>query len=68
MAAHHESLADHYAGAVADGDQLLHIRRIHAHRLLAQHVLARLGRARRPRHVQVIGQRIVNGIDVGIGQ
>ena len=37
-------------------------------RLLAQHVLAGLDRPQRPRHVQVIGQRNVNRIDVAVGE
>ena len=37
-------------------------------RLLAQHVLAVLGRLDRPGHVQVVRQRVVDGVDVGVGE
>ena len=39
-----------------------------ADRFFAQHMLARFQRANRPRHMQMIRQRIVNRINVGIGQ
>ena len=38
-------------------------RRRQRDRLLAKHVLARLQRADGPRHVQVVGQRVVDGVD-----
>ena len=58
--ARHERLADHDAGAVAHGEQLARLVGVEADRLLAQHVLAGLGRADRPRHVQVVRQRVVD--------
>ena len=39
-----------------------------ADRLLAEDVLVRLERADRPGHVQMVGQRIVNGVDVAVGE
>ena len=41
---------------------------VQADRLFAEHVLACLGGAHGPRHVQVIGQRIVDRVDLRIGQ
>ena len=49
-------------------EHLLRFLRIARERLLAQHVLAGLGRADRPRHVQVVRQRIVDRLDFRIGQ
>ena len=37
-------------------------------RLLAQHVLAGLRCSERERHMEMIGQRIVDGLDLGVGQ
>ena len=48
--------------------QLLAFGRGQADRLFAQHVLARLQGLDRPGHVQVVGQRIVDRLDLGIGQ
>ena len=38
------------------------------HRLLAQHVLARLQRSKRPLAVQAVGQGVVDGVDFGVGE
>ena len=65
---HHERFADGHPGAVAGGHQLARVGHVHADRLFAQHVLAGFGRANGPRHVQMVGQRIVDGVDFGIGQ
>src|SRR5262245_9043307 len=48
--------------------QLLRLGDLQADRLFAEDVLARLERANRPRYVQVIGERNVDGIDVAIGE
>ncbi len=66
MEAHHERL----------GDQRLADRRAKRRRLVggqrdrlfAQHVLARGGGRERERHVQVIGQRVVDRLDLRIGE
>ena len=68
MAAHHEGLADLHAGARAHRQQRLRLGDGQADRLLAQHVLARLRGLDRPRHMQVVGQRIVDGVDVRVGE
>ena len=50
------------------GHQLLRLGRGKGDRLLAEHVLARLERADRPGNVQMVGQRIVNRLDLRVGQ
>jgi hypothetical protein len=67
VGAHHGRLLHEPAAALA---RLYELAGLAASRdgLLAQHVLAGFQRADRPRHVQVVGQRIVDGIDLGIGQ
>ena len=54
--------------AVAHGNELLGFGGIHGQRLFAKHMLARFGCLDGPRHVQMIGQRIINDVDLGIGQ
>ena len=68
MMAHHERLGDELAGPRARGDQRLRLVGVERDRLLAQHVLAGLHRADRPRDVQLVGQRIVDRLDRRIGQ
>ncbi len=68
MAAHHEGFADLYLGLVARLDQIPDFAGIEANGFLAEHVLPRFGATDRPRHVQVIRQGIVDGVDVRIGQ
>ena len=66
MEAHHERLGDqHLAGRRA---QLQRLGRGQRDRLLAQHVLARGRGLQRQRHVQVVGQRVVDRLDLGIGE
>ncbi len=67
-AANHEGFADFHAGAVAHVEQSFGFGHGHAERFFAQHMLAGLGGLDGQRHVQLIGQRIVDGIDVGIGE
>ena len=67
-AANHEGLADFYAGAFAHAEQRFGFGHGHAERLFAEHMLAGLGGLHGQRHVQLIGQRIVDGVDVGIGE
>ena len=68
MAAHHEGLADLDAGAGAHRQQRLRFRGGQADRLLAEHMLARLGGLDGPGNMEMVGQRIVDGVDVGVGQ
>ena len=66
MEAHHERFGDqHLARRRA---QLRRLLRRQRDRLFAQHVLARGRGLQRERHVQVIGQRIVDRLDLGIGE
>ena len=67
-AANHEGFADFHAGAFAHAEQRFGFGHGHAERFFAEHVLAGLGGLHRPRNVQLIGQRIVDGVDVGIGE
>src|ERR1022692_684592 len=68
MRAHHESFAHLHAGAGLRFEQLAGFGGVESQRLLAEHVLSGLGRAHRPGHVQVIGQRVVDRLDFRIGQ
>jgi hypothetical protein len=68
VTAHHEGLGDQLARAVARRYQLLGLLGVERDRLLAQHMLAGLGRLDRPRHVQVVGQRVVDRLDLAVGQ
>ena len=68
MRAHHESLLDLYAGAIARGKDFFRLDRRHANGLFAQHVLAAFGGRNRPLFVEMIGQRVVDRIDVGVGE
>ncbi len=66
MAAHHEGLLDQHAHAVAHLDQLARLRGAERDRLLAEHVLAGARRLDRERHVQVVGQGVVDRLDLGV--
>ena len=55
-------------GALARGDHLPGLGRAHRQRLLAQHVLAGGGGPLRPLGVEVVGQRDVHRLDVGVGE
>jgi hypothetical protein len=68
MGAHHECLADLYAGAVANRQEFLGLGHGHTQRLFAQHVLAGLGCFDGPGNMQLVGQRVVDGLDLRIGQ
>ena len=64
--AHHECFPDqHLLRGVAQRRRLVGSER---DRLLAQHVLPGRGRLQRQRHVQVVGQRVVDRLDLGIGE
>ena len=68
VAVDHERLADFDAGAGADGEQGLRFGDGEAERLFAEHMLARLSGFDGPGHVHVVRQRVVDGVDVGIGE
>ena len=67
-AADHEGFADLDAGAGAHFEQRFGFGHGHAERLFAEHVLAGFGGLDCPGNVQLIGQRIVDGVDVGVGE
>ena len=67
-AADHEGFADFDAGAGAHVEQRFGLGHGHAQGLFAEHVLAGFGCLRGPRDVELIGQRIVDGVDVWIGE
>ena len=64
----HEGLHQVLARGLRGGRHLLRLGRVHRERLFAQHVLARLERAQRPLLVQVVGQRVVDDIDLRVGE
>ena len=68
MRLHHEGLADGDAGAVAGGDQFQGLGNVQGDGLFAEHVLPGLGRADGERNMEVIGKRIVDGLDFRIGE
>ena len=68
VAADHEGFADLDAGAGADGKQGLGFGDGEADGLFAEDVLAGFGGLDGPRHVHLVGQRIVDGVDVGVGE
>ncbi len=63
-----ERLHHHEPGAVGDRGHLFGLGGVVGEGLLAEHVLARLERGDRPLRVQTVGQRVVDGVDVGIGE
>jgi hypothetical protein len=66
MVAHHEGFDDvHPIGKWA---QHVEIGGLQRKRLFAQHVLAGLRCGQTHRHVQMVGQRVVDGLDLRIGQ
>ena len=64
----HERLHEAHSCGIAGGDHALGLGRGHGQRLLAQDVLAGPGRRHRPLRVEVVRQRDVDGVDVGIGE
>ena len=65
---HDVGLLNLQAGLVANGDQAGSLGRVERDRLLAQHVLAGARRLHRPRDVKMVGQRVVDHVDRGIGE
>ena len=68
MAADHEGFADEDAGAIADGEEGLGLGEGHAERFFAEDVLAGFGGADGPGDVELVGKRIVDGVDAGVGE
>ena len=64
----HVRLEDREPCGLGVVEQLLALRRRQSQRLLAQHVLARIEGAVAPLGVQVVGQRVVHGVDVVAGE
>ena len=63
-----ERLHHDEAGARRDRGHRFGFLGVRGERLLAQHVLARFERGDRPLGVQPVGQRVVDRVDVGIGE
>ncbi len=63
-----ERLHHHEAGAVGGGGDLLGLHRVAGEGLLAEHVLARFECGDRPLGVQPVRQRVVDGVDLGVGE
>src|SRR5438270_488992 len=61
VCAHHERLLNTDARAVAHGEEFARLGGARGYRLLAEDVLSRLCGLRRPGHVQVIRQGVVDG-------
>jgi hypothetical protein len=68
MAADHESFADLDAGAGTHGEESFGLRNGEAEGLLAENVLARLRSFDGPGDVKLIGERVVDGVDIGVGE
>ena len=60
---HHEGFADFYSGGIARAYQVRDLSSVERNGLLAQNMLACLGRLERPGNVQMIGQGIIDGVD-----
>ena len=68
MAVDHEGFADLDSGAGANGKQGFSFRHGQAEGLLAQNVLAGFSRLDGPGNVKMIRKRIVDGVDIGVGE
>lgn len=68
MAADHEGFADLDSSAGADGEEGFGFRFGQAERFFAENMLAGLGGFYCPGNVKLIGKRIVDGVDVGVGE
>jgi hypothetical protein len=62
-----ESFDEQAPGLLGDLDHALRFQRVRRERFLAEHVLAGSQRRDRPLRVKVHGQRVINGVDVWIG-
>ena len=68
VGADHEGFADEDAGAVANGEEGLGLGEGHAEGFFAEDVLAGFGGADGPGDVELVGERVVDGVDVGVGE
>ena len=68
VAADHEGFADLYAGEGADGEKGFGFGDGDADGLFTEDVFAGFGGFDGPRHMHLIGQRIVDGINVRVGE
>ena len=68
MAADHEGLADLDSGAGADREQGLRLGDGEADGLFAEHMLAGFCGLDGPGNMEMVGERIVDGVDVGVGE
>jgi len=68
MVGDHEGLGGELARPVARRDEGVDLRGAQRDRLLGQHVLAGLERLQRPFDVGVVGQRVVDRVDLRIGE
>ena len=66
--ADHEGFLDAHAGAIAHRQEVARLGSRQPDGLLAEDVLAVFGRLDRPGDVEVIGQRIVNRVDLRVGE
>src|SRR5882762_5168779 len=65
---HHERFPDFYAGPISRRKQSLRLRHRRTNRLFAEHMLPCFRCFDRPRHMQMIRQRIVDSFDLAIIQ
>ena len=66
--AHHVAVIDIQAGARRRRGQRVKLRHRQRHRFLADHRLAGLQRGDGHRHVKMVRQRVIDGIDIRVGQ
>jgi len=67
-ASDHEGFADLDSGTRADGEERLGFRDGEADGLLAKNMLAGFSGLNSPGNVELIGKRIVDGVDIGVGE
>ena len=68
VVAHHIAVIEIESGARRHRGQPVELFHRQRHRLLADHRLAGFQRGDAHRHVQMVGKRVVDGVDIGVGQ
>src|SRR5271165_7190352 len=68
VAVDHEGFADFYSGTGADREERFGFRDIEAEWLFAEDVLAGFSGLDRPGNVKLVGQGIVDGVDIWVGE
>ena len=68
VVAHHVAVIEIEAGARRHRGQPVELFHRQRHRLLADHRLAGFQRGDAHRHVKMVGKRVVDGVDIGVGQ